>query len=71
MKKMPIDAIYRRLGIPKPATGHKISPNLLRKQAIVHPSQVWATDISYIPMTNGYVYLVANTDWFSRKVMAY
>ena len=46
-------------------------PYLLRKLAIVRPSQVWATDISYIPMAKGFVYLVAIVDWFSRKVLSH
>lgn len=44
---------------------------MLRKLAIVRPNQVWATDISYIPMARGFVYLVAIVDWFSRKVLAW
>ncbi|MDT1055602.1 DDE-type integrase/transposase/recombinase, partial [Pseudomonas aeruginosa] len=48
-----------------------IYPYLLRKLAIVRPNQVWATDISYIPMAKGFVYLVAIVDWFSRKVLAW
>ena len=59
MKKMAIEAIYRRPNTSKPAPGHKIYPYLLRKLAIVRPNQVWATDISYIPMAKGFVYLVA------------
>ena len=71
MKKMAIEAIYRRPNTSKPALGHKIYPYLLRKLAIVRPNQVWATDISYIPMAKGFVYLVAIVDWFSRKVLAW
>lgn len=71
MKKMAIEAIYRRQNTSKPAPGHKIYPYLLRKPAIVRPNQVWATDISYIPMAKGFVYLVAIVDWFSRKVLAW
>ncbi len=71
MKKMAIEAIYRRPNTSKPAPGHKIYPYLLRKMAIVQPNQVWATDISYIPMAKGFVYLVAIVDWFSRKVLAW
>ena len=55
MKKMAIEAIYRRPNTSKPAPGHKIYPYLLRKLAIVRPNQVWATDISYIPMAKGFV----------------
>lgn len=71
MKKMAIEATYRRPNTSKPAPGHKIYPYLLRKLPIVRPDQVWATDISYIPMARGFVYLVAIVDWFSRKVLAH
>jgi putative transposase len=71
MKKMAIDAIYRRPNTSKPTPGHKVYPYLLRKLAIVRPNQVWATDISYVPMAKGFVYLVAIVDWFSRKVLAW
>lgn len=71
MKKMAIEAIYRRPNTSKPAPGHKIYPYLLRKLAIVRPNQVWATDITYIPMAKGFVYLIAIVDWFSRKVLAW
>jgi len=70
MKRMAIESIYRRPNTSKPAPGHKIHRYLLRKLAIVRPNQVWATDISYIPMAKGFVYLVAIVDWFSRKVLA-
>ncbi|WP_156799850.1 IS3 family transposase [Novosphingobium resinovorum] len=71
MKKMAIEAVYRRPSTSKPAPGHKIYPYLLRKLPIVRPNQVWATDISYIPMARGFVYLVAIVDWFSRKVLSH
>ncbi|MGE8136254.1 transposase [Novosphingobium subterraneum] len=71
MKKMVIEAIYRRPNMSKPVPGHKIYPYLLRKLPIARPNQVWATNISYIPMARGFVYLVANVDWFSRKVLAH
>jgi len=71
MKRMAIEAIYRRPNTSKPASGHKIYPYLLRKLPIVRPNQVWATDISYIPMAKGFVYLVAIVDWFSRKVLSH
>jgi putative transposase len=71
MKKMAIDAIYRRPNTSKPTPGHKVYPYLLRKLPIIRPNQVWATDISYIPMARGFVYLVAIVDWFSRKVLAW
>lgn len=71
MKKMAIEAIYRRPNTSKPSPGHKIYPYLLRGLPIVRPNQVWATDITYIPMAKGFVYLVAIVDWFSRKVLAW
>jgi putative transposase len=55
MKKMAIEAIYRRPNTSKPTPGHKIYPYLLRKLPIVRPNQVWATDISYIPMAKGFM----------------
>ena len=57
MKQMGIEAIYRRPNTSKPAPGHKIYPYLLRKLAVTRPSQVWAMDITYIPMARGFVYL--------------
>ena len=71
MKKMAIEALYHRPNTSKAAPGHKICPYLLRKLAIVRPNQVWATDITYIPMAKGFVYLAAIVDWFSRKVLAW
>lgn len=71
MKKMVIEAIYRRPNTSKPSPGHKIYPYLLRGLPIMRPGQVWATDITYIPMAKGFVYLVAIVDWFSRKVLAW
>lgn len=54
MKKMAIEAIYRRPKTSKPAPGHKVYPYLLRKLAVTRPNQVWATDITYIPMACGF-----------------
>ena len=71
MKKMALEAIYRRPNTSKPSPGHKIYPYLLRGLPIVRPGQVWATDITYIPMAKGFVYLVAIVDWFSRKVLSW
>jgi len=71
MKLMGIEAIYRRRNTSKPAPGHKIYPYLLRGAKVERPNQVWATDITYIPMARGFVYLVAVVDWFSRRVLAY
>nr|WP_245416679.1 IS3 family transposase [Pseudochrobactrum asaccharolyticum] len=71
MKKMGIAAIYRRPNTSKPAPGHKIYPYLLRKLAVTRPNQVWAMDLTYIPMARGFVYLCAVVDWFSRKVLSW
>ena len=71
MRRMGIEAIYRRPNTSKPAAGHKIYPYLLRKLAIDRPNQVWATDITYIPMARGFVYLAAVVDWFTRRVLAW
>jgi putative transposase len=71
MRKMAIEAIYRRPNTSKPAPGHRIYPYLLRGLAITRPNQVWAMDITYIPMARGFVYLVAVVDWYSRRVLAW
>jgi putative transposase len=71
MKKMGLEALYRRPNTSKPAPGHKIYPYLLRHLTIDRPNQVWAMDISYIPMARGFVYLAAVVDWFSRRVLAW
>jgi putative transposase len=71
MKKMAIEALYRRPNTSKPALGHKIYPYLLRNVAVTRPNQVWAMDITYIPMARGFVYLAAVIDWFSRRVLAW
>jgi len=71
MRLMRIEALYRRPNTSKPAVGHKIYPYLLRGLAVDRPNQVWATDITYIPMARGFVYLTAVVDWFSRRVLAW
>lgn len=68
---MGIEALYRKPNTSKPAPGHKIYPYLLRKLAVTRSNQVWAMDITYIPMARGFVYLTAVVDWFSRKVLAW
>src|SRR5450432_4175628 len=70
MKRMAIEAIYRRPNTSKPAPGNKIYPYLLRGLAIERPNQVWAMDITYIPMARGFIYLAAVVDWFSRRVLS-
>jgi len=71
MRRMAIEAIYRRPNTSKPAPGHRIYPYLLRGLAVTRPNQVWAMDITYIPMARGFVYLAAVVDWFSRRVLAW
>jgi putative transposase len=71
MRRMGIEAIYRRPRTSKPADGHKVFPYLLRGTTIERPNQVWAMDITYIPMARGFVYLTAVVDWFSRRVLSW
>ena len=71
MKRMGIEAIYRKPNTSKPEPGHKIYPYLLRNVAVTRPNQVWATDITYIPMARGFVYLAAIVDWYSRRVLSW
>jgi putative transposase len=71
MRRMGIEAIYRRPNTSKPAVGHKIYPYLLRGIKIDRPNQVWAMDITYIPMARGFVYLAAVVDWFTRRVLSW
>jgi len=71
MRRMGIEALYRRPNTSKPASGHKIYPYLLRGLDVVRPNQVWAMDITYIPMARGFVYLTAVLDWFSRRVLSW
>jgi len=71
MKRMGIEALYRRPRTTKPEPGHKIYPYLLRGMAITRPDHVWAMDITYIPMARGFVYLAVVLDWFSRRVLSW
>jgi putative transposase len=71
MRRMGIEALYRRPRTTKPAPGHKIYPYLLRGKEITHPNQVWAMDITYIPMSRGFVYLAVVLDWASRRVLSW
>jgi putative transposase len=71
MRRMGIEALYRRPRTTKPEPGHKIYPYLLRGSEITRPNQVWAMDITYIPMARGYVYLAVVLDWASRRVLSW
>jgi putative transposase len=71
MRRMGIETLYRRPNTSKPAPGQRIYPYLLRGLSVTRPNQVWAMDITYIPMTRGFVYLAAVVDWFSRRVLAW
>jgi len=71
MKKMGVEALYRKPRLSKPHPGHKVYPYLLRDMKIDRANQVWAIDITYIPLASGYVYLVAIMDWASRKVLSW
>jgi putative transposase len=70
-KKMGIEAIYRRPNTSKAAPGHKIYPYLLRGLKIERANQVWAMDITYIPMRRGFIYLAAVVDVFSRRILSH
>jgi putative transposase len=71
MQKVGIEALYRRPRTSKPEPGHKVYPYLLRGLEITRPNQVWAMDITYIPMARGCVYLAVVLDWFSRRVLSW
>ena len=71
MLRMGIEALYRRPRTTKPEPGHKIYPYLLRGVEIARPNQVWAMDITYVPMAKGFVYLAVVLDWFSRRVLSW
>jgi putative transposase len=71
MHRMGIEALYRRPNTSKPAPGHLVFPYLLRKMTVDRPNQVWAMDITYIPMARGFVYLAAVVDWYSRRVLSW
>ena len=71
MAKMGIGAIYRKRNTSAPHPAHRIYPYLLRNLTIDRPNQVWCTDVTYIPMQRGFVYLVAILDWATRKVLAH
>ena len=71
MQRMGIEAIYRRPNTSKPAPGHRIYPYMLRGLTIDRPNHVWATDITYIPMARGFLYLTVVMDWCTRRILAW
>src|SRR5678816_680162 len=71
MQKVGIEALYRRPRTSKPEPGHKVYPYLLRGMEITRPNQVWAMDITYIPMARGFVYLAVVLDWATRRVLSW
>ena len=71
MRKMGIQALYRKPRTTIRHPGHKVYPYLLRNRAITRPNQVWAMDITYIPMARGFVYLTCVMDWVTRKVLSH
>jgi putative transposase len=71
MRTMGLEAIYPKRRTTRPAAGHKIYPYLLRNLAVTRPNQVWASDITYIPLQHGFLYLVAVMDWYSRYVLSW
>jgi putative transposase len=71
MRILGIEAHYRKPNLSRPAPGHQVYPYLLRGVEILRPNHVWSTDITYIPMQGGFLYLVAVMDWFSRFVLSW
>lgn len=68
---MRIEAVYPKKKTSNPNKQHRIYPYLLRDLKVTYVNQAWATDITYIPMAKGFVYVVAIIDWFSRKVLSW
>src|SRR3954466_7656508 len=71
MRLMGLEAIYPRPRLSAPGQGHRIYPYLLRGVKIERRDQVWSTDITYVAMTSGFMYLTAVIDWYSRYVLAW
>jgi putative transposase len=71
MRRMGIEALYRHPRTTQPHPGHRVFPYLLREIEILRPNQVWAMDITYVPMRHGFLYLVAVLDWATRRVLAW
>ena len=71
MRLMGIEALYPKPRLSAGGAGHRVYPYLLRKVSIERPDQVWSTDITYVPLASGFMYLAAVLDWFSRYVIAW
>jgi putative transposase len=71
MRLMGLEAIYPKRSTSRPAAGHTIYPYLLRDLPITRADQVWSSDITYVPLRRGFLYLVAVMDWFSRYVLSW
>jgi putative transposase len=71
MRRMGLEAIYPQPRLRVPGQGHRIYPYLLRGVQIERPDQVWSADVTYVPMVNGFMYLAATIDWYSRYVIAW
>jgi putative transposase len=71
MRLMGLEAVYPKPRLSANGTGHKVFPYLLRNVAIERVHQVWSTDITYIPMPSGFMYLTAVMDWYSRYVLSW
>ena len=71
MRLMGLEAVYPKPRLSVRSAGHKVYPYLLRNVAIERPDQVWSTDITYIPMPQGFMYLTAVMDWYSRYVLSW
>lgn len=71
MRLMGLEAFYQKPNLSRPHPEHRIYPYLLRHLTVNRPNQVWATDVTYIPIEGGYLYLCAVIDWYSRAVLAW
>ena len=71
MRLMNIEGVTPKRNLSQPHPGHRVFPYLLRNVAITHPDPVWSTDITYVPMRRGFVYLTAVIDWYSRYVLSW
>ena len=71
MRRMGLEALYRKPRTTRRHPGHQVYPYLLRDLAVTRANQVWAMDVTYLPMAKGFVYLVAVVDWYTRRVLAW